>query len=114
RRGLGIAVGEPRYVLQIEPLSKTVTVGPRSALDQRGLEAARMNWQGLTPTGPIRCLAQIRARHRAVPATAEPLPGARARVCFDIPQPAITPGQVVTLYQDDLVLGGGWIERGIP
>jgi tRNA-specific 2-thiouridylase len=114
RRGLGIAVGEPRYVVQIEPVSKTVTVGPRSALDKTGLEAARMNWQGLTPSGPIRCLAQIRAQHRAVPAAAEPLPGDRARVCFDIPQPAITPGQVVTLYQDDLVLGGGWIERGIP
>ena len=62
-----------------------------------------------------RCLAQIRAQHRAVPATVEPLAGAsagdRVRVGFDVPQPAITPGQVVTLYEDDLVLGGGWIEQ---
>ena len=73
-----------------------------------------MNWQGARPTGPTRCLAQIRAQHRAVAATVEPLPGEpRARVLFEIPQPAITPGQVVTLYQDDLVLGGGWIEHGL-
>ena len=117
RRGLGIAVGAPRYVVQIEPLSKTVTVGRRSALERAGLEAAALNWQGPAPTGPVRCLAQIRAQHRAVAATVEPLAGAsagdRVRVWFDVPQPAITPGQVVTLYQDDLVLGGGWIEHGL-
>ena len=76
-----------------------------------------MNWQGPAPTGPTRCLAQIRAQHRAVAATVEPLAGDgagdRVRVWFDVPQSAITPGQVVTLYQDDLVLGGGWIEHGL-
>jgi tRNA-specific 2-thiouridylase len=113
RRGLGIAVGEPRYVVQIEPVSRTVTVGRRGSLDKGGLEASEMNWQGPTLDGPSRCFAQIRAQHRAVPATVEPMVGARARVLFDEPQPAITPGQVVTLYQDDLVFGGGWIERGI-
>jgi tRNA-specific 2-thiouridylase len=113
RRGLGIAVGEPRYVVQIEPATKTVTVGRRGALDKAGLEAGRMNWQGPPLAGPTRCLAQIRAQHRAVPATVEPLPGGRVRVWFEVLQPAITPGQVVTLYQDDLVLGGGWIDRGI-
>ena len=113
RRGLGIAVGEPRYVVAIEPLSKTVTVGRREALDKHGLEASRVNWQGPAPDGPTPCLAQIRARHTAVAATVEPLPDARARVWFDTPQPAVTPGQVVTLYQGDLVLGGGWIELGL-
>ncbi|MBX6314591.1 MAG: tRNA 2-thiouridine(34) synthase MnmA [Isosphaeraceae bacterium] len=112
RRGLGIAFGEPRYVVQIEPKTRTVTVGPRAALDRVGLEAARFNWQGPRPEGPIACQAQIRAQHRAVPATVEPLPGDRARIRFATPQPAVTPGQVVTVYQGDLVLGGGWIERG--
>ena len=111
RRGLGIAVGQPRYVVQIEPATRTVTVGPRSALDRAGLEAARFNWQAAAR--PTRCLAQIRAQHRAVPATVEPLPSGRVRVRFDVPQPAVTPGQVVTLYEDDLVLGGGWIDRAI-
>ncbi len=125
RRGLGIAVGAPRYVVQIDATSRTVTVGQRTALDRTGLEASRMNWQGPVPREPIRCLAQIRARHRAVPATVEPIGelggagdqgqagAARVRVRFDKPQQAITPGQAVSLYQDDLVLGGGWIEHAI-
>jgi tRNA-uridine 2-sulfurtransferase len=113
RRGLGIAVGAPRYVVAIEPASRTVTVGPRSSLDKHGLEAHRFNWQAPIPEGPLPCRAQIRAQHRAVPAQVEPLPGSRARVWFDAPQAAVTPGQVVTLYDDDLVLGGGWIDRGL-
>jgi len=110
RRGLGVAVGAPRYVVQIEPVSKTVTVGTRQALERRGLLASRFNWQGETPSAPTPCLAQIRAHHTAVPAQVEALPGGQARVVFDTPQLAITPGQVVTVYQDELVLGGGWIE----
>ncbi len=110
RKGLGLAVGEPRYVVRIEPATKTVTIGPRAALDRAGLEASRFNWQAGPPPGPLRCLAQIRARHRAVAATAEALPGGRARVIFDVAQPAVSPGQVVTLYEGDLVLGGGWID----
>jgi len=110
RRGLGVAVGEPRYVVQIETATKTVKVGPRSLLDRPDLTASKANWQVDPPTGPTRCLAQIRARHKAVPATVEPLAGDRLRVTFDAPQSAVTPGQVVALYDGDLVLGGGWIE----
>lgn len=114
RRGLGIAFGEPRYVVQIEPTTRTVTVGRRESLDKPGLIAARFNWQGPEPETPVACLAQIRAQHRAVPATVEALPGGEARVLFQTPQPAVTPGQVVTVYQDDLVLGGGWITGADP
>ena len=110
RRGLGIALGTPRYVVQIEPTTRTVTLGPKASLEKAGLTAARFNWQGPEPQGPVPCLAQIRAQHRAVPATVEPLAGGRSQVIFAVPQPAIAPGQVVTVYQDDLVLGGGWIE----
>jgi tRNA-specific 2-thiouridylase len=114
RRGLGIAAaGEPRYVVAIEPATRTVTIGPRRSLLRSGLEASRFNWQTPRPDGPVPCLAQIRARHRAVPAIAEPLPGDRARVRFDEPQPAVAPGQVVTLYQGNWVLGGGWIDRAL-
>ncbi|HEV3121837.1 MAG TPA: tRNA 2-thiouridine(34) synthase MnmA [Isosphaeraceae bacterium] len=113
RKGLGIALGTPRYVVEIEPASHTVTIGPRSALDRAGLEASRFNWQGPVPDAPIRCQAQIRARHQAVNATVELLSGNGVRVWFDTPQPAVTPGQVVTVYQDGLVMGGGWIDRGL-
>jgi tRNA-specific 2-thiouridylase len=113
RRGLGIAMSEPRYVVQIEPRTRTITVGRRKSLERVGLKASRFNWQGPIPEHPIPCLAQIRAQHRAVPATVEALPGGGARVVFETAQTAITPGQVVTVYQDDLVLGGGWIEGPI-
>jgi tRNA-specific 2-thiouridylase len=114
RRGLGIAFGEPRYVVAIEPLARTVTVGRRESLDKAGLIASSFNWQGPQPSGPVACLAQIRAQHRAVPATVEALPDGGTRVVFETPQPAVSPGQAVTVYQDDLVLGGGWIERSLP
>ncbi len=113
RRGLGIALGTPRYVVQIDSPSRTVTVGRRESLEKIGLIAARFHWQGPMPAQPAACLAQIRAQHRAVPATVEPLPNDQARLLFEVPQPAISPGQVVTVYQDDLVLGGGWIERAV-
>ena len=113
RRGLGLALGTPRYVVQIEPLSRTVTVGRKESLEKIGLTAARFNWQGPVPACLVPCQAQIRAQHRAVPATVEPLAGERARVIFASAQSAITPGQVVTVYQDDLILGGGWIEGAL-
>lgn len=113
RRGLGIAVGAPRYVVQIEPASATVTVGRRESLDRPGLEASRFNWQIGPPDGALRCLAQIRARHRAVPASVTPMTGDRVRVVFDEPQAAVAPGQVVAVYQGDLVLGGGWIDLAL-
>ncbi len=113
RRGLGIALGSPRYVVQIEPLTRTITIGSRESLERPGLLAAQFNWQGPEPAGQVPCLAQVRARHLAVPATVHPLPEHQARVLFDSPQMAITPGQVVAVYQEDLVLGGGWIERAI-
>jgi len=111
RRGLGIAVGAPRYVVEIEPATRTVTIGRREALEKLALEASRFNWQGPVPEGPVSCEAQIRARHTAAGATAIPLGNERVRVVFQNPQSAITPGQVVTLYQGDVVLGGGWIDR---
>lgn len=114
RRGLGLSVGAPRFVVSIEPASATVRVGPREATLADGLEAAEFNWHGEIPAERVRCRAQIRARHEATPAWAERGSSSReVRVWFDEPQPAVAPGQVVTLYDtaDETVLGGGWIER---
>jgi tRNA-specific 2-thiouridylase len=113
RRGLGIAFGEPRYVVGIDSGSRTVTVGRRELLEKPGLEASRFNWQVPRPEGRIPCLAQIRARHKAVPAVVEPIDGDRARVRFEQPQPAVTPGQIVAVYEGETLLGGGWIDRAI-
>ena len=113
RRGLGLALGEPRYVVQIEPLGRTVTVGRKARLEKRGLVASRFNWQGPRPEGPVACLAQIRAHHEAVAATVEPLPEDRARIVFATPVAAIAPGQVVAVFEEDRVLGGGWIDYSL-
>ena len=110
RRGLGIAVGSPRYVVQIEPLSRNGDGRPEGVARENRPYRVAVQLAIARPAGPIPCLAQIRAQHRAVPATVEPLPGERARLIFESSQSAIAPGQVVTVYQDDLVLGGGWIE----
>ena len=59
----------------------------------------------------MRAAAQIRYRHAAAAATIEPLGVDRAKVVFDDPQSAVTPGQAVVFYDGDEVVGGGWIEE---
>ena len=114
RRGLGVAFGEPRYVLRIEPAARRVVVGPRSALGCGGLIASKltwMRWPGLAAGESRRALAQIRYHHRPAPALVEGLEGGRIRVEFDEPQSAVTPGQALCLYgADGGVEGGGWID----
>lgn len=111
RKGLGVATGNPLYVLQIDAASHRVTVGEELELYHRELTASGAHWiSGTPPAEPIRVQARIRNRHVPADAWAEALPGHALRVTFDEPQRAITPGQSVVLYQDDLVLGGGWID----
>ena len=106
RKGLGVAAGRRRFVLEILPETHTVVVGDPEELMAGGLEASRVNWLIDTPTAPFRCTAKIRYRHTAVPATVD-----GNVVTFDDPQPAVTPGQAVAFYDGTRVLGGGWIER---
>ena len=112
RRGLALERpaldGRPRYVLGVDPVSSTVTVGPVDRLDVGWLEA-----EGSTYAGPpVRCLAQVRAHGAAVPVRAERV-GDVLRVEFDEPLRAVARGQAVVLYEPDplgdRVLGGGWI-----
>ena len=110
RRGLGVTVGAPRYVVEIEPIGRVVTVGPRRSLEKSELEASGFRWQAEPPNGPSPCLAQIRARHQAAPAVVENLGEGRVRVRFESPQSAVAPGQLVAVYQGDRVWGGGRID----
>jgi tRNA-specific 2-thiouridylase len=109
RKGLGVAFGEPRYVVAIEPESKRVVIGTQDDLARTSLEADRLNW--LTPDVPteIRCRAKIRYRHEPTDATATLIAPDRLRVEFDRPQHGVSPGQAVVLYDAERVLGGGWI-----
>lgn len=110
RKGLRLATGSPLYVTEIRPQTATVVVGPREALERTSFEVAQVNWiSGDVPAAALRASVQIRHRHAAQPATVEPVDTDRARVTYDAPQSAITPGQAAVFFEGDEVLGGGWI-----
>lgn len=110
RKGLGLAMGEPVYVCGKDMAKNTVTVGPEEALYARTLEAEGWNWIPFPAlTEPIRVTAKARSRHIPQAATVYPEENGCARVVFDEPQRAITPGQTVVLYQEDMVVGSGTI-----
>ena len=112
RKGLGLSSRHPLYVLAVEPETRTVVVGDASGLEAIELTAREVNWLSVPPPcRPLRAAARIRYRAAEAPATIEPLPQRRARVRFDAPQRAITPGQAVVFYAGEVCLGGGWIER---
>ena len=111
RKGLGLSSPIPLYVVALDAATSTVTVGPRHALARSTLTASEVNWiAGDPPATARRVTARIRHRHRDAPATVWPLDDNRIRLEFDIPQPAITPGQAVVFYDGEIVLGGGWID----
>jgi tRNA-specific 2-thiouridylase len=111
RKGLGISTGMPLYVVKIDADSGDVTVGPRSSLERTSLTASDVNWVStVAPSDWLGVSAQIRHRHRAAAGRVRALDDGRAEFEFDDPQAAVTPGQAVVFYDDDLVIGGGWIE----
>jgi tRNA-specific 2-thiouridylase len=109
RKGLGVAFGEPRFVVRIEPECNRVVIGGRCDLERWTLTANRTNWLTIPPSGDFRCTAQIRYNSPAAPATARVLPGERLEVVFDSPRHGVAPGQAVVCYDGGRVLGGGWI-----
>jgi tRNA-specific 2-thiouridylase len=111
RKGLGLSVGRPLYVLRVEPATQTVVVGDDEDLASSSFVARDVNWISSAPTRERRTDVQIRYRHTESPAVLRPLPDGRAEVVFDTPQRAITPGQAAVFYDGDVCLGGGWIDR---
>ena len=110
RKGLGIALGTPVYVCSKDMQANTVTVGPEEALFATTLIADNWNWFPFeTLTEPIRVMAKARYRHHPQLATVYPMDDGKAKVVFDAPQRAMTPGQTVALYDGDIVVGGGII-----
>jgi tRNA-specific 2-thiouridylase len=112
RKGLGITTSKPVYVVELDAENNRVVVGDDSALDRDEFVADRCNWHPFDKLmEPIEVTAKIRYNHPGTPATISPLENNRVKVKLHTPQRAITPGQAAVFYQDDLVVGGGWITR---
>jgi tRNA-specific 2-thiouridylase len=112
RQGLGVALGAPRYVSRIDPVTNTIQLGRREDLEVDRFTIERTSFVAPSPPdGPFR--AQIRIRHRGVPEDGwvRPLGHRRWAIELDRPVWAAAPGQAAVLYDGDEVLGGGRIER---
>ncbi len=111
RRRLGLASQVPLYVTKLDARSGEVTVGAREDLPRATLTASGVSWvAGQPPERAARLTVQIRYRHQPAWGVVEALAGAGARVTFDVPQRAVTPGQAAVFYDGDDLVGGGWID----
>ncbi|MBP7002358.1 tRNA 2-thiouridine(34) synthase MnmA [Amaricoccus sp.] len=116
RRGLGVASGEPLYVVRLDPEARRVVVGPRAALARRAFPVAEVNWLGDDPfeaAPPEGWEIEARVRSTRAPKPARLLPGADGRATVELyaPEEGVAPGQACVFYDGDRVLGGGWITR---
>jgi tRNA-specific 2-thiouridylase len=113
RKGLGLAVGTPLYVIELDAVKNRVVVGPDEELLRRRFLVKSVNWiRPMNPGDVVEAHVKIRHNHPGAPARVEAGTAAgEATVEFDAPQRAITPGQAAVFYSGDEVLGGGWISR---
>jgi tRNA-specific 2-thiouridylase len=108
RRGLEIGgQKEPLYVVRLEPGSKRVVVGPRTALAVRAAHLADINWLG-GETGSGNVTAKVRSLARPAPVRFD-----GRSIHFLAPEYGVAPGQAAVLYEGERVLGGGWIEETV-
>ncbi len=110
RKGLGVAFGEPFFVVKIDAATNQVTVGRHAELARHTLTASRANWLAPIPDGWQPCGVQIRYNSSALPARFRLLTPHRFEVAFDQPCCGVAPGQAVVCYDQDRVIGGGWID----
>ena len=112
RSGIGIPASEALYVVRMDARANALVVGPKSALGCDRFVAGDVNWvSGTAPPTPVTAQVKIRYRARLARATVIPLTGERAQITLVEPLCDVTPGQGVVFYADDVVLGGGLIER---
>ena len=110
RKGLGVATGNPLYVLEIRGDKREVVVGSGEELLSKTMRVKEMNWVAIADLdAPMRVKAKIRHRHEPAWATIEKIAPGSVIANFDEPQRAVTPGQAAVFYDGDEVVGGGWI-----
>lgn len=111
RRGIGISSSEPLYVVKVDVPRNQLLVGKREELLSGSMSVSGVNWIAQDQRGEaVRANVRIRYRATEAPALIIPTNPGEARIEFDAPQPAITPGQAAVFYDEDVVIGGGWIQ----
>jgi tRNA-specific 2-thiouridylase len=110
RKGLGLAVGYPVYVVSLDRVKNRLVVGEDLELRRSVCIVRNVNWiPYVVPEGPVEAAVRIRNHHEPALAQITPLDATNARVSFHVAQRAITPGQAAVFYVGEQVLGGGWI-----
>lgn len=110
RKGLGLALGYPAFVLEIRPETNEVVIGTHAESMAESLKAVNLNFMSIEDlTEPMRVFTKIRYNHKGVWATIEKTGEDEVTCVFEEPQRAVTPGQAVVFYDGDYVLGGGTI-----
>lgn len=111
RKGLGIAVGKPMYVTDIDAKLNQVVIGEKEDLNKQGLVANHINWIAIKKlTSPMEVEAQIRYNDPGRTAIVAPAENGLVIVKFNDYHQAVTPGQSVVFFTDDIVVGGGVID----
>ena len=112
RKGLGIAAAQPLYVVELDAVMNRVIVGDRNSGSRTECTVTRVNWVSINkPLNPIKAEVQVRYRSQPVGVNLIPIEDDRMRLVFDEPQFGITPGQAAVWYDEDVLLGGGIIEK---
>lgn len=112
RRGLGVATGEPLYVVKIDPDSKQVIVGSKEALQVPEIEVVDLNWLDSKEVSDTARAVTVKVRSTTDPVGAQLFKqDDKTVVKFDQPQEGVAPGQACVIYDGDRVLGGGWIKK---
>jgi len=114
RKGLGISSPKPLYVLKIDAKNNRVIVTEKAGLFSKGLIASEMNLISIDNVeGSMNIAAKIRQNHKEAKAVMTDFGDGKIKLVFEDPQLSVTPGQVVVIYDGDIVVGGGIIERAI-
>jgi tRNA-specific 2-thiouridylase len=111
RKGLGVHSLEPLYALELQTETNTLVVGPEIHLFRKRALVSDVRWVNDSMESARMFDAKIRYRATPQPVMATPIEDSKVEVAFEIPQRAITPGQVVVFYDGTRVAGGGWIEK---